>query len=104
MYATAKPRRCISNDVASTNLGVQQLCFWAVLPVASILLFVILAHCLGGSGRQAHEDVKRLKKVKSIQADLKIVLSMGQVLQPGVCTMLNSGVWWNHVGNATFIS
>ena len=94
-----KPRPCISND-----LGVQQLCFWVLLPVASILLFVILAHLFGGSGRQAHEDVTTLEKVKSVQADLKIVLSMGQVLQPGVCTMLNSEVWWNHVGNAMFIS
>ena len=98
-----KPRLCVSNDVAPTNLGVQQLCFWAVLPVAIILLFVILAHFLGGSGRQAHDDVMRLKKVKSAQADLKIVLSMGQVLQPGACTMLSSKVWWNHVGNAMFI-
>ena len=103
-YANSKPRLCISNDVASTNLGVQQLCFWAVLPVASILLFVILAHVLGGSGRQAHDDVNRLKKVKSVQAELKIVTSMCQVLQPGLCTMLNSGVWWNHVGNTMFIT
>ena len=83
------------------DLGVQQLCFWAVLPVASILLFVILAHVLGGSGRQAHEDAKRLEEVKSIQADLKIVLSMCQVLQPGVCTMLN---YSNECGNTMFIS
>ena len=96
-----KPRLCISNDVASTNLGVQQLCFWAVLPVASILLFVILAHVFGGSGRQAHEDVTRLNKGKSVQGDLKIVLSMGQVLQPGVCTMLN---YSNECGNTMFIS
>ena len=94
----------ILNDVASTNLGVQQLCFWAVLPVASILLFVILAHFLGGSGRQAQEDIDRVNKVKSVQADLKIVLSMGQVLQPGVCIILNSGVLWNHVWNTMFIS
>ena len=99
-----KPRLCVSNDVAPTNLGVQQLCFWVVLPVASILLFVILAHVLGGSGRQAHEDDERLEKVKSVQGDLKIVLSMGQVLQPGVCAMLSSEVWWNHVGNTMFIS
>ena len=99
-----KPRPCISNDVASTNLGVQQLCFWALLPVASILLFVILAHVLGGSSRQAHDDVNRLQKVKSVQAELKIVTSMCQVLQPGLCTMLNSGVWWNHVWNTMFIT
>ena len=70
--------------------------------MASIIVFVILAYyCLGGSGRQAHEDAKRLEEVKSIQADLKTVLSMCQVLQPGVCTMLN---YSNECGNTMFIS
>ena len=94
-----KPRPCISND-----LGVQQLCFWVVLPVASIVLFVTLAHFLGGSARQAHEDATGLENVKSIEADLKIVLSMGQVLKPGVCIKLNSRVCWNHVENTVFIT
>ena len=72
--------------------------------MAIVLLLVILAHFLGGSGRQAQEDANRMKKIKSVQGDLKIMLSMGQVLQPGVCAMLSSGVWWNHVGNTMFIS
>ena len=71
--------------------------------MAIVLLLVILAHFLGGSGRQAQEDANRMKKIKSVQGDLKIMLSMGQVLQPGVCAMLSSGVWWNHVGNTMFI-
>ena len=57
----------------------QQLVFWAVMLAGSIGLFVLLASCL--SGHQAHEDAARLKKLKGLQAQLKILLSTAQVLQ-----------------------
>ena len=57
----------------------QQLVFWAVMLAGSIGLFVLLASCL--SGHQAHEDAARIKKLKGLQAQMKILLSTAQVLR-----------------------
>ena len=59
----------------------KQMVIWAAILIGSIVLFVLLASCLGGSGRKANVDVGRIRKLKGLQAQMKILLSTAQVLQ-----------------------